>query len=629
MPGLPVAVRASVPVRRRAPHPLARPGAQTAVFDDLQGKSPLHARELWPEHSSLKFTFAHNHEQSLQYFVTPDALRPEMPNWAAPRMPIAQSRSLNQPQEPHSLLTNGVRVAGVPQGQLKSFVAREWTCVCFLSALEASRRVAILTAIAYEPLAQRTRHGRLQGTFFAPMHLYTWEELERWEAASFIQAAEMARRSRLAFIQMLHVARANRAEEAARRASERDRHSLFNEAGELEISATVPPPALLPVQESPVSHLNLSREQLERMLDGQAQVLGVYGLPPVVSAQQEIGKVLQEQLTRDAQNMREASAMGKVLMRERRAAEVAAAREAMVAARGGYGADELSGAQQRDELVAMQQASEGLGGDAVRPRPPPEGGGGPAPPSARALMQMMQSVVAARQDSYDDVAAASARLAEQKRMMAASLRAELKQAHAELLADKELERQELLVQSRLERRQLQHALDERNRGYAAEIAAKHDARRATKDALSGRAASRAFTGSFVRQQNSMVRQLQLGDLRRKREEEVYRTAAYAADVRMENEAHRAKAASEAKRRADALRERSRQDSHDVTRRREHAEATHQRELDMVRLKQAQLRDIRTMLAQPVDVSGGLPAILGLGGGALEGDHGAPLSPTAT
>ena len=52
----------------------------TSIFEDLQGKMPLHERELWPEHS-LKFTFAHTQHQDVQYFVTPDALRPEMPSW--------------------------------------------------------------------------------------------------------------------------------------------------------------------------------------------------------------------------------------------------------------------------------------------------------------------------------------------------------------------------------------------------------------------------------------------------------------------------------------------------------------------------------------------------------------------
>ena len=123
---------------------------------------PCPQASLWPEHASLKFTFAHTVEQNVQYFVTPDALRPEMPVWAAPRMPIAQARSLQQPQEAQPLLSVGVRNVHVAKGQLPGFVRREWTCLGFLSTLEASRRVALLTALTYEPLATRTTHGRLQ-----------------------------------------------------------------------------------------------------------------------------------------------------------------------------------------------------------------------------------------------------------------------------------------------------------------------------------------------------------------------------------------------------------------------------------------------------------------------------------
>ena len=59
-----------------------------------------------------------------------------------------------------------------------------------------TRRVALLTAIGYEPLAMRTRHGRLQGRYFHPLHLLSWAELERFEAAACIQAAQLARASR-------------------------------------------------------------------------------------------------------------------------------------------------------------------------------------------------------------------------------------------------------------------------------------------------------------------------------------------------------------------------------------------------------------------------------------------------
>jgi len=160
---------------------------------------------------------------------------------------------------------------------------------------------------------------------------------------------------------------------------------------------------------------------------------------------------------------------------------------------------------------------------------------------------------------------------------------------------------------RLERRQLQHALDERNRALHAEVHLKQHEARQTREAVSGRKASRAFTGSFVRQQNAMIRQLQLGDLRRRREEEHARTAQQADRARKDVEAFKVSAAGEARRRAQMLREGSRQEKMEMMRRREAVDATRERELDMVRLKQAQLREIRSMLSQPVDLATGLPA----------------------
>ena len=45
----------------------------TAVFEDIgeQGQCELHKHKLWPEHTSLKFTFAHSQNSDVQYFVTP------------------------------------------------------------------------------------------------------------------------------------------------------------------------------------------------------------------------------------------------------------------------------------------------------------------------------------------------------------------------------------------------------------------------------------------------------------------------------------------------------------------------------------------------------------------------------
>ena len=481
----------------------------TAVFEDIgeQGQCELHKHKLWPEHTSLKFTFAHSQNSDVQYFVTPDALRPEMPTWCAPRMPVAQARSQNQPQEPLSLLTVGVKATIVKKEAFRSFVRRDWTCVCFTSQVEATRRVALLTAIGYEPLAMRTRHGRLQGTLFPPLFLLSWSELERHEAAARIQGAQMARISRRAFVETLNIVRVHRAERASARQAEKESNSLLATKGMLDVPGTrVTGTSAVAAEEQKVEALNsnLTREQLERMLTGQAEVLGVYGLPPVVAPSDNIGQVLADQLAREAREQRDAAAAARALIRERKAAEIIAARETTMSvirekSRGG---DRGSATARSHDGVLSSGGSPERGADGIEPS---------TAPSARALMQMMQAVVSQRTEMYDDAAAAQQRFTEAKRSHAASLRAELKQAHAELIADRELERQELLVQSRLERRQLQHALDERNRAFASEVVQKCEARRATKDNLSSSAQAREFTGGFVRQQNAVVRQLQLGN----------------------------------------------------------------------------------------------------------------------
>ena len=584
----------------------------TTLFEDLDGQYPLHERRLWPEHHSLKFTFAHSQHSELQYFVVADATRPEMPTWCAPRMPVAQSRSLNQPQEPLSLLSVGVRAALVPPAKMRSFVKRDWTCVCFQSMVEATRRVAVLTAIAYEPLASRTTHGRLQGRYFPSLHLLSWAELERHEAACAIQACHLARIARKAFKHTLHAARANMAVAQAQRAAERDSHSLLAQQGVLDI-----PP--LQVDQPPsrgggdrartadAASRNLTREQLETMLTGQAEVLGVYGLPPVIASAADIGQALSEQLAREAREQREAAASARALIRERRVAEVAAAREASMAAA-------------RDK----RGVSSGLSDMAASTIPPDMEP--PEPPSARTLMQMMQVVVAQRSDAYDDLAATQARIAASKRAHAASVRAELKQAHAELVADRELERQELLVQSRLEKEQLQHALDERNRAFATEVVHKCEARRSAKEALANRATARAFTGGFVRQQNAMVRQLQLGDLRRRRNDDLMQTSATVSAARTEQEAWKDRAAAEARRRVEATRQVRREEKAELLRKTQSVEAARQREIDLVRLKQQQLLDIRAMLARPVDQVGSfmddsLVAVVGGPSNGAEGEAG--------
>ena len=556
----------------------------TAIFEELDGAAPLHTRQLWPEHHSLKFTFAHSAHSEVQYFVVPDAMRPEMPLWCAPKMPVAQARSLNQPQDALALLSVGVRAALVPPGKMRSFVKRDWTCVCFQSMVEATRRVALLTAVAYEPLARRTVHGRLQGKYFHQLSLLSWAELERHEAASAIQAWYSGLVSRRAFTHTLSQARQTRAAVIAQRQAQRDSNSLLAQEGVLDMPYVAGPPSGAGdhgASHSAPSHLNLTREQLSSMLDGQAQLLGVYGLPPVIAASHDIGSALSEQVAREAAEQREAATAARALMRERRAAEIASMRESTLAA-----------SREKSRSESARRAGESEDG-MYSVEPPP-------PPSARMLMQMMQVVVSQRGEVYDDVAAQHARIDEAKRHHASSLRAELKQAHKELLADKELERQELLVQSRLERRQLQHALDERNRAFASEVVAKCESRRGAKTALDARQESRHFTGGFVRQQNAMVRQLQLGDLRRRRQEELSHTTAAVASARVEQEEWKLRAAEEARRRAEAARQGRVEEKAEVARKRQGLEVARQRELDIVRLKQQQLHDIRAMLARPVE-----------------------------
>ena len=163
-----------------------------------------------------------------------------------------------------------------------------------------------------------------------------------------------------------------------------------------------------------------------------------------------------------------------------------------------------------------------------------------------------------------------------------------------------------MVQSRLERRQLQHALDERNRAFAFEVVTKFDARRAANNVLTRRSAARTFTDGFVRQQNTMTRQLQLGILRRRRQDEMMQTAVAATAARAEQERWKARAAAEAQRKAEAARQWRRDEKRQNARRKLRIEAGRERELDLLRLKQEQLHDIRLMLARPLEMAEASP-----------------------
>ena len=84
-------------------------------------------------------------------------------------------------------------------------------------------------------------------------------------------------------------------------------------------------------------------------------------------------------------------------------------------------------------------------------------------------------------------------------------------------------------------------------------------------------------------------------------------SAHASQARKEREAWRTRAAVESRRRAEALRQSNIHDRQEMARRTQSSDAMRERELDMVRLKQAQLREIRNMLSQPVDLAAAGPA----------------------
>ena len=64
-------------------------------------------------------------------------------------------------QDPLALLTVGVRIAPVDTKKMGTFVHSGWTCVCYPTTAEATRRAALLTMLTcgpmrpYNPMRQR------------------------------------------------------------------------------------------------------------------------------------------------------------------------------------------------------------------------------------------------------------------------------------------------------------------------------------------------------------------------------------------------------------------------------------------------------------------------------------------
>ena len=125
-------------------------------------------------------------------------LRPGLPAWSAPAVPAAppEAETPLDLQDPLALLTVGVRIAPVDTRKMGAFVHAGWSCVCYATTAEATRRAALLAMLTYEPMAMRARHGRMQGVPLEPLLLLTQEEVERHEAASAVQAASRGQAER-------------------------------------------------------------------------------------------------------------------------------------------------------------------------------------------------------------------------------------------------------------------------------------------------------------------------------------------------------------------------------------------------------------------------------------------------
>ena len=555
----------------------------TAVYEELRGKMPLHQTGLWPEHKGLEFTFATGPDSPIQLFVDRSALRSSLSRWCAPPVPVAIARSYATPQEPLSLLSTGVRAALTNRSRFGKFVKQDWTCVSFFSSLEAARRSALLAAIAYEPLAMRTRHGRLQGMLLPPVALMNVQEVIAHEAAAYIQAAFLSRHIRAAVREMLLQARANRAEQERLRVLRQQTNSLFAGRGELQVEATVARP--MGAEVDALGPEGRRRLKIEVAVESQVEHLQLVGLRPVVGALGPVGAELGKYVARSAAIQREESAAAKEELMARRAAEEEAAR-------------------QRVAETSMR-------------------GGEVHPPSPRVLAQLMSQLtnrVEPRAASFlDEVALMRAEMTHEKRVAAAVRRAEALEAREARESDREQERKELTVQARLEKHDLRFAVAERRRVLQGEVAQLAAARRARSEGRERLLASREFTSAFVRQQNAMGRQLQLGELRRARDSELVSATVTTHSQHANGKIWQQRLATDKGRRAMAVRESVRVHRHEVALEIAKKQTEREQELAIIHNKQKQLREIKRMLTEPVaplaSAGSGLEMVTGVAAGS--------------
>ena len=119
----------------------------------------------------------------------------------------------------------------------------------------------------------------------------------------------------------------------------------------------------------------------------------------------------------------------------------------------------------------------------------------------------------------------------------------------------------------------------------------------------------------MRQQNAMARQLQLGELRRQRESDLVTTTVLTAQQHVAEVTWQQRHQAENLQRAEVVRNSIRTHRHEVAIEIGKKQAEREGELEWIRSKQKQLRDIKRMLNEPffgIDPGSGLdPGGLGL------------------
>jgi len=189
-----------------------------------------------------------------------------------------------------------------------------------------------------------------------------------------------------------------------------------------------------------------------------------------------------------------------------------------------------------------------------------------------------------------------------------SMREQYKTSLAERREDAEVEQDGLIAQGRMERRQLELATQLQRQAAEAEIQAQAESRAAVRAARSEQIQRRKFSQAFARTQNSMSRQLRMGEMRRGQQDSLIDTTVKVAATRQQAQVRSEAAAARKLRRAEAMRMNTAQFKSEINRELVKKQQAADRELDVLKFKKQQLREIRQMLARPIPSGSPIPGV---------------------